>query len=53
MERSSGEEAYNIDLSEDNMLGEGTYGQVYKIYRKIDGQPFAAKVFKMLPNHMN
>ena len=35
------------------MLGEGTYGQVYKIFRKIDGQAFAAKFFKILPIHMN
>ncbi len=26
IERSSGEDQYNIELSEENMLGEGTYG---------------------------
>ena len=31
---TSGEHAYNIDLTKENFIGEGTYGDVYKIYSK-------------------
>jgi serine/threonine protein kinase len=32
----SGEAAYNIKLTEENKLGEGQFGKVYKIKRKHD-----------------
>ena len=51
MEKSSNEDAYNIELTEGNLLGEGSYGQVYKIKRKIDGLTCAAKLFK-IPLHL-
>jgi hypothetical protein len=31
MEQSSSEDAYNIELTDENLLGEGSFGQVYKI----------------------
>ncbi len=31
---TSGENAYNINLTKDNLLGEGMFGAVYKITRK-------------------
>ena len=31
---TSGEKAYYIKLSKENKLGEGNYGEVYKITRK-------------------
>ena len=31
---TSGEHAYNINLTKENFIGEGTYGDVYKIYSK-------------------
>ena len=53
MENSSSEDAYNIELIDDNLLGEGSYGQVYKIKRKIDGLDCAAKIFKVPLNYMD
>ena len=50
MEKSSKEDAYDIDLKDENLLGEGSYGQVYKIVRKTDGLQCAAKFFK-IPLH--
>lgn len=50
MEESSKEEAYVMDLKDENLLGEGSYGQVYKILRKNDGLTCAAKFFK-IPLH--
>ena len=31
MEKEASEAAYNIELTEDNLLGEGSYSSVYKI----------------------
>jgi serine/threonine protein kinase len=53
MEKSSREDAYNIELTEENKLGEGSYGEVYKIRRKEDGLLCAAKFFKIKIEHMN
>ena len=50
MEKSSSEDAYNMELTQENWLGEGSYGEVYKIKRKIDGLTCAAKLFK-IPLH--
>jgi serine/threonine protein kinase len=47
-----GEAAYNINLTEENMIGEGMFGQVYKIKRKKDGLLCAAKLFKIPKNAM-
>ena len=53
MEKSSSEDAYNIELTDGNLLGEGSYGQVYKIKRKIDGLMCAAKLLKIPLDVMN
>ena len=47
MEGAPRESAYNMELTEDNLLGEGSFGQVYKIQRKSDGLLCAAKLFKV------
>ncbi len=31
---TSGENAYKIKVKKENFIGEGTYGDVYKIYSK-------------------
>ena len=31
---TSGEDAYNINITKENFIGMGTYGDVYKIYSK-------------------
>ena len=49
----NGETAYEIKLKEANMLGEGSFAQVYKIKRKKDGLLCAAKFFKVPLNVMN
>jgi serine/threonine protein kinase len=53
MENSSSEDAYNIELTDENLLGEGSYAQVFKIKRKIDGLMCAAKLFKIPFDYMN
>jgi serine/threonine protein kinase len=53
MEKSSSEDAYNIELNDGNLLGEGSYGQVFKIKRKIDGLMCAAKLLKIPLDQMN
>ena len=53
MEKSSSEDAYNIELTDGNLLGEGSYGQVFKIKRKIDGLMCAAKLLKIPLDQMN
>lgn len=53
MEKSSSEDAYNIELTDGNLLGEGSYGQVFKIKRKVDGLMCAAKLLKIPLDQMN
>ena len=53
MEKSSSEDAYNIELNDGNLLGEGSYGHVFKIERKIDGLMCAAKLLKSPLDQMN
>ena len=43
----SGEKAYKINLSECNKLGEGQFGEVYKIKQRESGMWCAAKLFKV------
>ena len=47
MEGAPRESAYIMELTEENLLGEGSFGQVYKIQRKSDGLLCAAKLFKV------
>ncbi len=49
---TSGELAYNINLTKENFIGEGTYGDVYKIYSKDQQKVYAAKFLKMKFEHM-
>ncbi len=44
---TSGPKAYSIKLTEDNKIGEGTYGEVYKITTKDQKTVCAAKILKM------
>ncbi len=44
---TSGEKAYYIKLTKENKLGEGNYGEVYKITRKENQKICAAKFFKV------
>jgi hypothetical protein len=43
----SGEKAYKINLSVGNKLGEGQFGEVYKIKQRESGMLCAAKLFKV------
>jgi hypothetical protein len=43
----SGEKAYKINLSVGNKLGEGQFGEVYKIKQRESGMLCAAKLFKI------
>ena len=53
MEKSSSQDAYTIDFSQQNKLGEGSFGDVFKIKRKIDGLECAAKIFKIPFEYMD
>jgi serine/threonine protein kinase len=53
MGNAIGEAAYNIKLTEEKKLGEGSFAQVYKIKRKKDGLVCAAKIFKIPLGIMN
>ena len=44
---TTGPDAYSMKLTEQNKLGEGTYGAVYKVMTKVNPRPCAAKIFKM------
>ena len=44
---TKGENAYSMNLSEKNKLGEGSYGAVYKIMTKDMKTACAAKIFKV------
>jgi len=50
---TSGEHAYDINLSEENLIGEGSYGNVYKIHKKDEGKVYAAKLLKVPLKFMN
>ncbi len=50
---TSGEHAYNINLTKENFIGEGTYGDVYKIYSKDQQKVYAAKFLKMKLENMD
>lgn len=43
---SSGEDAYRIDLTDDNRIGGGNYADVYKIQKKSTDKFYAAKFLK-------
>lgn len=43
----SGEKAYKIKTTEEKMLGQGSYANVYRIKRRDTYEPFAAKIFKI------
>ena len=42
-----GEKAYLMKLTDNNKLGEGSYGEVYKIMTKDKKRACAAKIFKI------
>ncbi len=42
-----GSSAYSMKLTEENKIGEGTYGTVYKIMTKDKKTACAAKIFKI------
>jgi hypothetical protein len=44
---TEGPEAYQIKLIDNNKLGEGAYGAVYKIMTKDEKTACAAKIFKI------
>ena len=44
---SQAEKAYSMKLTEKNKLGEGAYGEVYKIMTKDKKTACAAKIFKI------
>ena len=46
-------ETYKISKKEENKLGEGTYGVVYKILNKKTKEIFAGKMFKIPKELMN
>jgi hypothetical protein len=46
------EASYKINLTDENLIGQGTYAHVYKIIRKKDGLVCAAKIFKVPLIHM-
>jgi hypothetical protein len=48
-----GEKAYSMKLTENNKLGEGAYGTVYKILSKDKERVYAAKIFKIPLKMMN
>ena len=50
---TSGPEAYEMNLTEKNKLGEGAYGAVYKIMTKDEKTACAAKIFKVPFKIMN
>ncbi len=44
---TKGPDAYTMTLTEENKLGEGTYGAVYKVMTKVNPRACAAKIFKI------
>ena len=50
---TKGPDAYEMKLTEKNKLGEGAYGEVYKIMTKDKKTACAAKIFKIPFKMMN
>ena len=50
---TTGPDAYKINLKENNKIGEGAYGTVYKIMTKDEKTDCAAKIFKLPAKMMN
>jgi serine/threonine protein kinase len=50
---TSGEHAYKISLTKENFIGDGQFGDVYKVYSKDLSKVYAAKFLKMKPENMN
>ena len=50
---TKGEKAYSIKLTDENKLGEGSYGAVYKIMTNDKKTACAAKIFKTPFKMMN
>ena len=53
MESSKGKQTYEISLTEENKIGEGTYSDVYKIYSKKLQKICAGKFLKVKPGDMS
>ena len=53
IQQTSGENAYDIDLSDENLMGEGSYAKVYKIYTKDERKAYAAKILKVPLKYMD
>ncbi len=49
----SGEEAYAINKSQENRLGEGSYAEVYKITHREEKKIYAGKFLKFSPDKMD
>ena len=45
--KTSGVGAYKIKLIPENRIGGGQYADVYKVYKKITKEWYAAKFFKV------
>ena len=50
--QSVGENAYSIKKTNENLLGTGTFAEVYKIKSKKDKYIYAAKIFKQMKSLM-
>ena len=46
-------ETYKLKLTEDNRLGEGSFGDVFKITNKITKEIFAGKFIKIYKENMS
>ena len=52
MVEAAGKNAYNMDLSEETKIGEGSFARVHRIKRKKDDLLCAAKIIKTPLNKM-
>ena len=50
---TKGEHAYQISLTNENLIDAGNYGDVYKIYSKDYQKVYAGKFLKVKPEHMD
>jgi hypothetical protein len=50
---ASGAKAYSMKLKDENKIGEGAYGTVYKIFTKDKKTACAVKIFKIPFKMMN